>query len=62
MVVCSARGLCLGLVRKGFGPMIALFLDALSLLTGVAPQDDVIDMIEGNRKYIRCLYAYNKVR
>lgn len=25
-------------------------------------QDEVIDVIEGNRKYIRCLYAYNKVR
>ena len=24
-------------------------------------QDEVIDVIEGNRKYIRCLYAYNKV-
>jgi ribosome-interacting GTPase 1 len=24
--------------------------------------DDVIDVIEGNRKYVKCLYAYNKVR
>jgi hypothetical protein len=24
-------------------------------------QDEVIDVIEGNRKYIRCLYAYNKI-
>ena len=23
--------------------------------------DEIIDMIEGNRKYIRCLYVYNKV-
>lgn len=23
--------------------------------------DDLIDVIEGNRKYIKCLYAYNKV-
>jgi len=25
------------------------------------PQDEVVDVIEGNRKYIRCLYAYNKI-
>jgi hypothetical protein len=24
--------------------------------------DEFIDVIEGNRKYIRCLYVYNKVR
>lgn len=24
--------------------------------------DDFIDVIEGNRKYTRCLYVYNKVR
>jgi len=23
--------------------------------------DDVIDAIEGNRKYVRCLYVYNKI-
>ena len=23
--------------------------------------DELIDVIEGNRKYVRCLYAYNKV-
>ena len=23
--------------------------------------DDLIDMIEGNRRYVRCLYVYNKV-
>lgn len=23
--------------------------------------DQLIDVIEGNRKYIRCVYAYNKV-
>lgn len=23
--------------------------------------DDIIDVIEGNRKYIRCLYVYNKI-
>jgi len=23
--------------------------------------DDIIDIIEGNRKYIRCLYVYNKI-
>jgi ribosome-interacting GTPase 1 len=24
--------------------------------------DDLIDVIEGNRRYVRCLYVYNKVR
>lgn len=24
-------------------------------------EDDVIDVIEGNRKYVRCLYVYNKI-
>lgn len=24
--------------------------------------DDLIDIIEGNRRYIKCLYVYNKVR
>lgn len=24
--------------------------------------DDLIDVIEGNRRYIKCIYAYNKVR
>lgn len=24
--------------------------------------DDFIDIIEGNRRYIKCLYVYNKVR
>ena len=23
--------------------------------------DDLIDVIEGNRKYIKCLYVYNKI-
>lgn len=23
--------------------------------------DDLIDTIEGNRKYIKCLYVYNKI-
>ena len=23
--------------------------------------DDLIDIIEGNRKYVKCLYVYNKV-
>lgn len=23
--------------------------------------DDLIDMIEGNRKFVRCLYCYNKI-
>ncbi len=23
--------------------------------------DDLIDVIEGNRRYIKCLYVYNKV-
>jgi ribosome-interacting GTPase 1 len=23
--------------------------------------DDLIDMIEGNRRYVKCLYVYNKV-
>ena len=27
-----------------------------------ASVDDLIDVIEGNRKYTRCLYVYNKVR
>lgn len=37
--------------------------DALVLLTLIHScyQDEVIDVIEGNRKYIRCLYAYNKI-
>lgn len=26
-----------------------------------ASVDDLIDVIEGNRKYTRCLYVYNKV-
>lgn len=26
-----------------------------------ASVDDLIDVIEGNRRYIRCLYVYNKV-
>jgi ribosome-interacting GTPase 1 len=24
-------------------------------------EDDIIDVIEGNRKYVRCLYIYNKI-
>jgi ribosome-interacting GTPase 1 len=24
--------------------------------------DDLIDLIEGNRRYVKCLYVYNKVR
>lgn len=24
--------------------------------------DDLIDVIEGNRRYVKCLYVYNKVR
>lgn len=23
--------------------------------------DDLIDVIEGNRKYIKCVYVYNKI-
>jgi ribosome-interacting GTPase 1 len=23
--------------------------------------DDLIDVIEGNRRYVKCLYVYNKV-
>lgn len=23
--------------------------------------DDLIDVIEGNRKYVNCLYCYNKI-
>lgn len=23
--------------------------------------DDLIDIIEGNRKYVKCLYVYNKI-
>lgn len=23
--------------------------------------DDLIDVIEGNRKYVKCLYVYNKI-
>jgi len=23
--------------------------------------DDLIDKIEGNRKYVKCIYAYNKI-
>jgi uncharacterized protein len=23
--------------------------------------DDIIDTIEGNRKYVRCVYVYNKI-
>ena len=26
-----------------------------------ATVDDLIDVIEGNRKYIKCLYVYNKI-
>lgn len=26
-----------------------------------ASTDDLIDIIEGNRKYIKCLYVYNKI-
>lgn len=26
-----------------------------------ATTDDFIDVIEGNRKYIKCLYVYNKI-
>jgi hypothetical protein len=24
--------------------------------------DDLIDVIEGNRRYVKCLYVYNKVK
>jgi ribosome-interacting GTPase 1 len=27
-----------------------------------ASVDQLIDLIEGNRKYVRCLYVWNKVR
>lgn len=23
--------------------------------------DDIIDTIEGNRKYVKCIYVYNKI-
>lgn len=23
--------------------------------------DDLIDVIEGNRKYVKCIYVYNKI-
>jgi ribosome-interacting GTPase 1 len=23
--------------------------------------DDLIDIVEGNRKYVKCLYCYNKI-
>lgn len=26
-----------------------------------ATVDDLIDVIEGNRKYIKCVYVYNKI-
>lgn len=26
-----------------------------------ATVDDLIDVIEGNRKYIKCIYVYNKI-
>lgn len=26
-----------------------------------ADMDDLIDVIEGNRRYTRCLYVYNKI-
>ena len=26
-----------------------------------ATEDDIIDIIEGNRKYVPCLYALNKI-
>ena len=31
------------------------------LLREDATADDLIDVIEGNRKYVRCLYVYNKI-
>ena len=32
------------------------------LVRGDCSADDLIDVIEGNRRYVKCLYVYNKVR
>lgn len=30
-------------------------------LRGDYDVDDLIDVIEGNRKYVKCIYVYNKI-
>jgi hypothetical protein len=34
---------------------------SLPLFSEDVSSDDLIDLIEGNRKYVRCLYVWNKV-
>lgn len=35
--------------------------DACALFPFVCRADELIDLIEGNRRYIKCLYCYNKI-
>jgi ribosome-interacting GTPase 1 len=42
--------------------MLACTLTSQLLFKEDCSVDDLIDVIEGNRRYVKCLYVYNKVR
>lgn len=42
-------------------PCADVFLVLQLLFREDATVDDLIDVIEGNRKYMKCIYVYNKI-
>lgn len=54
---CDCDNCCLdgSISDKMFGPALQL------LFKEDCTVDDLIDVIEGNRRYVKCLYVYNKV-
>ncbi|WVZ22750.1 hypothetical protein V8G54_001294 [Vigna mungo] len=42
-------------------PMESHYVDNFILFREDATVDDLIDVIEGNRKYMKCVYVYNKI-
>lgn len=42
-------------------PYADVFLVLQLLFREDATVDDLIDVIEGNRKYMKCIYVYNKI-
>jgi uncharacterized protein len=62
---CSTPRLC-SLIIPLYLPLLDLFQEykihnADILFKEDCTVDDLIDVIEGNRRYVRCLYVYNKV-